>query len=244
MSLMRLFHFVVTFAVVVVIYACSSTPPVIQVDPFLTSKAEFRKTVRTIAVAPVLIPEGLPDTQPVIDEFTKLIDEELHRYGYSVVRPQEYEKTWKAVSGEPGTFIDDSTGVRDEVAMSRAMSRTLDSLKAGFEIGGVLFPSIVVSEAAFSAGSATWDGVEQRVETGGPMTRFLAGSQSGRIGALSFKVSIRSADGEAIYANSGGIEVLSKMVGKEFVTVPRQELFTDKNRNRKAVEIALKPLKH
>ncbi len=240
---MRLLHFVATLAALLALYACSSTPPTIKVDPFLTSKDDFRRTVRILAVAPVLIPEGLPDATPVIDEFSTLIDGQLSRYGYSVVRPQQYEKTWKAVAGGSGDFLDPVTGERDEAAMSRAMSRTLDELDADFEIGGVLFPSIVVVEAVFGAGTAAWDGAKQRIETGGPMARFLAGSQSGVIGALSLKVSIRSVDGEALFAHSGGIEVLSKTVGKGFVPVPRQELFADKNRNHGAVEIALKPLK-
>jgi hypothetical protein len=33
------------------------------------------------------------------------------------------------------------------------------------------------------------------------------------------------------------------MAGKAFVNVPREGLFADKERNRKAVEIALEPLK-
>jgi hypothetical protein len=240
---MRLFHFVVVLTPVLTLCACSSTPRTVKVDPFVTSKKAFKKTVRIIAVAPVLVPEGLPDTTHVTDKFSRLIDEELNRYGYSIVRPQEYERTWKTVVGSAGDFVDSTTGEREEVAMSRAMSRTLRELNADFEIGGVMFPSIVVVEAPFSARTAVWDGVEQRVETAGPMERFLAGSQHGVVGALSLKITIRSADGKVLFVNSGGIEVLSQMVGKKFVAVPRQTLFSDEERNRRAVKVALKPLK-
>lgn len=220
--------------------ACSSKPRAPKTDPFLASKQDFQRGVRVLAVAPVVIPDGLPDPAPVTNTFASLIDETLRRHGFSVVRPQEYEKTWLTIAG--GGFIDSTTGERDEVAMTRAMIRTLESLGADFDIEGILFPSIVVVEAPFGAGSAAWDGVEQRVETGDAMTRFFAGSQRGVIDALSLKVTIRSPEGDAVFVNLGGIEVLSKMVGKEFTTVPRQELFTDEERNRKAVETALKPL--
>lgn len=240
---MRLFRLSTVFVAVLALCSCSSKPRSVRVDPFATSKDAFKDNVRVIAVAPVLIPDGLPDPKPVADEFSKLIDDELNRHGFSVIRPQQYEKTWLAVAGDPGDFVDTATGERDEAAMSRAMSAALDRLGADFQIEGVLFPRIAVVEAAFAAGSAAWDGVEQRVETGGTVTRFLAGSQHGTLGALSLKVRIRSAQGETLFENAGGIEVLSKMVGKEFVSVPRQQLFADAERNRKAVETALEPLK-
>lgn len=240
---MRVSQNVVVLVTALALCSCSSTPRAPKTDPFVTSKGEFKKNVRVLAVAPVLVPEGLLDAAPVIDEFSRLIDERLNRYGYSVLRPHLYEKTWREIAGDAGDFVDSTTGERDEVAMSRAMSRTLDELGADFEIDGVLFPSIVIVEAPFAAGTAAWDGVKQRVETGGAMTRFMAGSQHGVVGALSLKVSVRSTDGGALFENFGGIEVLSKMLGKEFVTVPRPELFADEKRNRKAVETALKPLK-
>jgi hypothetical protein len=240
---MRLFPCATVLLAAIVLCSCSSTPRAPKTDPFLASKKQFKQNVRILAVAPVLIPDGLPDPTPVTDIFSALIDETLSRYGFSVIRPQEYERSWKAVAGDPGDFLDPSTGERDEVAMSHAMSRTLDALGADFEIKGVVFPSIVVVEAPFAAGSAVWDGVEQRIETGDAMTRFFAGSQRGVVGALSLKITIRSPEGDALFVNLGGIEVLSKMVGKEFTSVPRQELFADEGRNRNAVETALRPLK-
>jgi hypothetical protein len=222
---------------------CSSRPRTVTTDPFLVSKSEFRKTVKVIAVAPVEIPGGLPDATPVVDEFSALIDAGLARYGYSVIRPQKYESAWKKVCGDGNDFRDPKTGERDEARMAEAMTRTLESLGAAFKIDGILFADVVVVEAEFGAGSAVWDGTNQRLETAGPMESFFAGSQRGVVGALSLRVRILDGEGRPVFLHSGGIEVLSKMAGKTFVKVPPQELFKDAQRNRKAVEIALKPLK-
>jgi len=239
---MRFLSVTVLFAAVA-LCSCSSKPRAPESDPFLSSNRELNSTVRILAVAPVLIPEGLEDPAPVIGIFASLIDEELSSRGFSVVRPQDYEKSWKAVVGDSGDFVDPKTGERDEAAMSRAMTLTLEKLGAEFQIKGVVFPSIVVVEAPFAAGSACWDGVEQRVETGDFMTRFLSGSQHGVVGALSLKISIRSPAGEALYQRQGGIEVLSTMAGRDFSAVPRKELFQNLERNRNAVEAAFKPLR-
>jgi hypothetical protein len=62
-----------------VLAACSSKPRIASTDPFLTTEDAFKKSVRILAVAPMEIPPGLPDTATVADDFSALIDEELSR---------------------------------------------------------------------------------------------------------------------------------------------------------------------
>ena len=240
---MRLSYAVIFLALTSILLGCSSKPRVVRTDPFLMSADDFRKNVKILAVAPLAVPEGLADPALLVAEFSSRIDEELNRYGYSVIRPQQYAAIWNRLSQESDDFRNPVTQERNDVKMSQAMFQTLDELDAGFELDGVLFPSIIVVKAEFGAGTAVWDGVEQQIETGGPMTSFFSGSQRGEIGALSLQACIRDKDGNTVFLNSGGIEVLSKMAGKEFVAVPRQNLFADKERNRRAVAIALNPLK-
>lgn len=226
-----------------VLAGCSSKPRIESTDPFLTPEEGFKKSVKILAVAPVEIPPGLPDTTTVADEFSSLIDTELNRRGYSVIHPQQYTAAWNKVSAEIGDLRLLASGDRDELKMCEAMVRTMESLGADFKLDAVVFPTLVVVEAEFGAGRAVWDGAEQEIETAGAMESFLAGSQRGVVGALSLKMSIRDVEGNPLFVSSGGIQVLSKMEGKAFVNVPREELFTDKERNRRAVEIAIEPLK-
>lgn len=239
---MRLSYGVIALALTALVFGCSSKPRIARTDPFLIPADDFKKDVKIIAAAPLGVPEGLADPALLVTEFSNAIDEELRKLGYTVIRPQQYQTIWKRLSAESDDFLDPVTHERNEVKMTRAMYQTLDELGADFELDGVLFPSIVLVKAEFAAGTAVWDGVEQKIETAGAMTSFLSGSQHGEIGALSLSVRIRRKDGETIFLNSGGIEVLSKMDGKQFVSVPRQSLFTDKERNRRAVTTALKPL--
>jgi hypothetical protein len=106
----------------------------------------------------------------------------------------------------------------------------------------VLVPTVKVVEAQFKAGRAKWDGATQSVKAGSAVKNFWAGSPEGTLGALSLYITLFGPDGKLYYENAGGIEVLSKVEGKEFVLVPRQELFTDQDRNKDAVNIALDPL--
>jgi len=226
-----------------VIAGCSTKPKVVKTDPYLVPKKDFKKTVKIIALAPVAITEGLPDTGPILEEFNTMIESRLREYGYTILRLQEYKAVWASVALEMGGVNDPETGLRDPARVTRAMFATLDTLKADFKLDAVLIPDIVVVEAEFAAGNAVWDGASQRIESGGPMSSVFSGSQRGVIGALSLTVSIRGQGGTELYSNAGGIEVLSRISGKDFINVPRQELFADSKRNKKAVEIAIKPLK-
>ncbi|UCG52128.1 MAG: hypothetical protein JSW58_00820 [Candidatus Latescibacterota bacterium] len=239
---MRFTYLLGLLATALVFSGCAVKPKVAKNDPFLVSKKEFRQNIKIIAMAPVEMVEGLPDPTPIEEAFDSLIVAELYSAGYSVVRPHEYTAIWNRITAEEGGFRD-STGGRDEERLTSAMFRTLKELRASFEIDAVLFPDIVVVEAQFAAGTAVWDGAEQRIETGGPATSIFSGSQRGVVGALSLRVSMRGRDGTTLFVNSGGIEVLSTISGKEFSNVPRQELFTNDERNRESVKIALKPLR-
>ncbi len=224
--------------------SCSTKPRTIRTDPYQISKKEFKKTVRIIAIAPVTIPDGLPDPAPIQEEFDSLITVRLRGYGYTIVRPHEYTAVWNRLAVEMGGFEDPDSGGIDEEKMTAAMFKTLEVLKAGFELDAVLFPGIFVVEAQFVAGNAAWDGADQRIETASGVETLFSGSQAGVVDAISLKVNIRGKDGTPLYIRSGGIEVLTKVFGKEFISVPRPDLFTDKERNSKAVKIALSPLKH
>jgi hypothetical protein len=235
--------FAIYILAVLVVAGCSTKPKVVKTDPYIVPEDEFKKSVNIIATAPVTIIEGLPDATPVIDNFDALIENRLRNYGYTILEPKEYKTVWERVVAQMGGITDPETGLRDPVKLTRAMFATLDSLKVDFELDAVLIPDIVVVEAEFAAGNAVWDGASQRIESGGPLSSVFSGSQRGVVGALSLTISIRGEDGTELYANAGGIETLSRISGKEFINVPRQELFADEKRNKKAVEIALKPLK-
>jgi hypothetical protein len=240
---MRRLYLLVFLAIIVTVWGCATKPKVVKTDPYLIPKKEFRNTVQIIALAEMEIAEGLPNPGPVQAEFDSLLVAGLQGLGYSVVRPHEYEAVWAKLAVGVGGFTDPHTGERDEEKMTVAAFQTIEELKADFGIDAVMFPDLVVVEAQFAAGQAVWDGVDQKIQTAGPMSSVFYGSQRGVVGALSLRLSVRSPDGTQIFLNSGGIEVLDKLDGKGFVPVPRPELFTNKKRNQESVKTALKPLK-
>lgn len=223
--------------------SCAGGPKVVDdVDPFQTSREQFRKSTRIVAIADVQLPDGLPEAEPIEQEFYTLIESRLRKQGLTIVAPQQYTAVWEKLKQENGGFVDADTGERKEGDLAIAMGQALKQLNAGFQLDAVFVPTVVVVEAPFGSGRAVWDGTAQSIKTGGVMKGFFAGSPDGTLGALSLRLTVYNTSGDMIYRNAGGIEVLSKLEGKDFVLVPRQELFKDDERIRNAVKTALDPL--
>lgn len=222
---------------------CAGGPKVVDnVDPFKVPRDEFHRGIHVIALADVRIPDGMPEPEPIRESFRTIIQKRLQKAGYSVIYPQQYETIWERFEEQNDGFIDAESGERDSRAIAQAMTGTLAELGADFDLDAVMIPSVVVVEAPFGGGRAVWDGTWQGIKAGGVMKGFFAGSPEGTLGALSLRLTVVDTTGTLLYEESGGIEVLSKLEGKEFVLVPRQELFSDDKRVEKAVKIALDPL--
>jgi hypothetical protein len=230
---------------VTTVAACAGGPKVVEnVDPFKIPPDQFHRTVKVIALADVRIPDGMEEPEPIEEGFEKLIETRLRDAGYTVVYPQQYKAVWERFAAEHGGLVSAESGERDSRAVAEAMTATLAELGAAPKLDAIVIPSVIVVEAPFGAGRAVWDGTWQSIKTGSVVKGFFAGSPEGTLGALSLHVSVVDTAGTLLYEKSGGIEVLSKLEGKEFVLVPRQELFSSKKRMKKAVKIALDPLLH
>lgn len=223
------------------VFACAKGPKVEKTDPFLVAREDVRPGIKVVALAPITIPEGLPEPDPIKDKFLTRIESKLKASGLSVVRPYEYTRTWNKYVEDFGAIVDPNTGERNESSLVTATVRTLDDLKAGFDVDAIVIPSVVVVKATFMGGKAWWDGTSQRIQTSSPVSEFLSGGYEGVVSALSLRVSIWTPDGTHLYLNAGGIEALSVAEGAEFSPVPRQSLFTDEAKINKAVDIALDP---
>ena len=225
------------------IAACASGPKVVEdTDPWQVNKKDFLRYAKVIALADVYLPGGMPEPEPIKQNFSDLIETRLREAGFTVVRPQQYERNWNRIVEELGGVEDTLAIGQNPRKIALAMGRTLEELEAGFDLDAVLVPSVVVVEAPFAGGRAAWDGAIQSIKSGGAVKNFFAGSPEGTLDALSLSVTLVSPHGNTYFEHAGGIEVLRKLEGKEFVLVPRSELFTDQERIEKSVERALEPL--
>jgi hypothetical protein len=207
----------------------------------------------TIVLTPTVVPEELAEFSAAMEEVDSLIAAALKATGFRLVPAGEYATIWERLMERVGGVLDSATGERMEERFEVARRQLLNELDSRYDPDALLYPEIWIVDAAFSEGAARWDGTSQALI--GLGTRLIhalgaafSGSESnlpsGTVEALSLVVFLEDMDGEELYANSGGIEVLEKVGSdpRDRRRVPDQKLFTNHARIRRAVALALDPL--
>jgi hypothetical protein len=222
------------------------------VDPFRIPADEFRRPVKTVAVANVLVPSDLGADATVRTKFHPAIEDKLRQAGFTVVPAQHVGEIREAKERELGGLFDPHTGKLDDAKLATLMSFVRGELKTRFSADAILLSRVRTVTANFAytpmvGVRAKWDGATESLETGS-FDKVVSPRGSGKVDALSLLVNIEDLNGSALYAYAGGIQVLSKLApgagqfgGNTFVPVPKAELLADQERIQQAVSYALGP---
>jgi hypothetical protein len=110
-------------------------------------------------------------------------------------------------------------------------------------VDALLIVKVVPVSAAFGGGWARWDGASQQIRPNGFWSALTLNREAGNIGALSLVVGRRGMDDRLLYANAGGIQVMTTLsLGGRFVHEPPSQWLKDPERNAAAVRLTLGPL--
>jgi len=233
---------VLTFGLV----SCASTPPY---NPFQTSKDQFRSQVKRIVLIPVAIPPQLGVSKDAKHNFDILIEKNLDDAGFTTFPASNWGVVFERNKQKAGGLFDPKTGKLDENKVHIIWTKTAEEIRTQFKFDAILVPRIHVVKANWQSAWANWDGTSEALATG--LGVFGAPNAYGTLPALSLYVSIGSSnpDGPALYRQHAGIQVLKKLTplterfsGDLFTPIPKEEILTNDERNRTAVEIAFGPL--
>jgi hypothetical protein len=219
---------------------CTTTVPY---DPFKMPKDEFYGKIKTIAVAPIRVPNDIVDPEAVKTSLESLVEAKVREAGFSPVPPKDTGGVFDEMNKQMGGVFDPITGQRDETKVKAAEEHARRELATRFKADAVLHARFLPGTTPFGGGKANWHGTSESVATAeGFLAAFQVSNLRGNIGTLSLLVVIEDIQGVNVYINMGGIQLLAKVSGGQFVQVPRDQLLANKERNAAAVNIALSPL--
>ncbi len=213
-------------------------------DPWLVPRDSFLAGTRVIALSPLKVPEELDEPAPVEALFDSLITDGLRAAGFSVVPSDVVSEIWNHGADSVGGYYDPMTGRPDTSRLNPLRRDFKRRLRDEHGAQAVLFPEVLVVEAPYADGQASWDGTSQAV-TGlfKVLVSAIANTElpAGTAEGLSLDVQIESVEGGAVFNHRGGIELWAKPSGdgSRLNWVPREKLFLDAKRNQKAVRLAL-----
>jgi hypothetical protein len=211
-------------------------------DPFLGQR-DAMTSVRTIAVSSAELPKDLPGRAAIQQQLDSAVAARLQALGYKVISPAQVEPVWRSLADTTKMF-DPVTGELDSikaVVIERAMARELASR---FGADAWLAPGYRLRQATYHSGWCAWDGTKQYVQTKGELLKLavFGMTKSGTVPALSLRIAISDSSGRVVFVNHGGLQALVKITAGGTEHLKPNQVFDDRDRNVKAVELALEPL--
>jgi len=231
--------------IILITLGCATRAPY---NPLKISKEDFKSNIKTIALAPITIPEEVDKLkqQQIKVKFESLIESKFRASGYVIIPSREFADISERLIKESGGFFDPTTGKRDEEKFKAAKEKTFREMQAKFKADAVLKSSIIVRQIHFYKNRAIWDGVDESVAPVKAVERFFTGQFDGIVPVLSFIVGIYDLNDIPLYTNIGGIQVLKRLsrglIYVELLPINESEILTQEEKNIKAVDIVLNPL--
>lgn len=242
---MRPNHIAPLMFALLAIQGCAATQAPYR--PFKVPESDFYGKVKTIALAPLVLPSDLEGPEAIRAKFEPVIEARLRDAGFEIVPPATVEEIWKAMTTEVGGVFDPHTGKADEAKAKAIRDHTYRELASRFNASAVLHPSIQVVKASFYNTTASWHGTTESTSTaqtgfGKFMEGFFSGGRRGEMAAFSLGIYISDMNATELYSQWGGIQLITKIVNNSFVGLPQSELLQDEVRNSTAVDLALQDL--
>jgi hypothetical protein len=208
---------------------------------FKINTDKFKSNVHIIAMLPVFGPQSIPNSKDISKRYETLITSILNKANIKVIPPEEYFKIHIPIREKAGALYDPMTGKPDEEKLKQVNEQTIEEMKKKHSIDSFIIMRINIVKISWNGNSANWDGVyESTTGKTGLAGFFAAPDAKGSIPGLSLTVSIFDTNEILLYFNAGGIQLLKMVSRSGLVDIPTEQLFTDKSKDVRAVNIAMK----
>lgn len=213
-------------------------------SPFKIPEGDFFRQVKTVGVLPVTIgadAEEIPEKQKQLEQF---LIEDLKIAGFQVVPSNAFQTIYDSLKEKMGALYDPYTGEADKEKKKALFEHTQQEYLRIHKVDAFVYSGVRVVKANWNGNFTRWHGAEEPT-TGkkGFWANMNASNQYGSIPALSFWIHIEDVQGKACYSHIGGIQLYSRLINGDFAEVPKKELLSDAEKNRRGVGIATKALR-
>lgn len=215
-------------------------------NPYKIDKTAFESKVHTVGIMPTTINPRLKviNQDEKEKEFEALIESKLTEAGFKVVPCSQYRAVYQPLKQNIGPMFDANTGEPLEANRDLLLDHSKREYLTKYKVDALVWPNVETVKATWGTNIATWDGAQEpAMGKDGLVERFVTSNFTGTLPALSLKLVIADPNGQTMFENPGGIQLLSWLtMSSGFRDVPRENLLANKERNKKSVDVACKPL--
>ena len=227
------------FAFIVSLFACTQAPP----NPYFVEEDQVKKRVKTIGLMPPNLQLNTGRNERITQILEKLVTEKLEAAGYKVIPSSNYSEIYNKFKSASGQLFDPKTGepLQDKLAavheQTQKVYQTKNMLDATATFG------VYLRNVRYLSYMAEWDGTKEPV-TGkdGFVGIMMTPHDTGSVSAISFGIGLHNIDDSLMYERFGGVQLLSHVKGKDFLSVPMNRVLVDQEKITNAIEYAMNPL--
>ncbi len=218
----------------------SVTVSAAQESPFFIEKKQFKKQVKTVAVAPIQISLAFEASEALERRLEDEVIRLLEKKRFTVIPVSEYRSIRDAMSEQVGGLFN----AADQLLAARVTTvwdHSFREMLFRHDMDAIANISVNMVSAQFANDRAEWHGVKARVKKSGD--KFLGNNKyGGNILAASFRLAMVNRRNDLLYLNYGGIEILQERVGSSLKALPTEGMLKNEKTLMKAISLAVKPL--
>lgn len=206
-------------------------------SPFTSSKRDFSRQYKVIALAPVDANDYLQMPDAVARQLEADVTRHLQRNGFTVIPSSVLAGIRETMEAQVGGVMDPETGQTDMARWRAVREHSLRELRRQHTFDAIGIIRVDVNRVPMESDEVEWDGVKQRIDREGRRKKYTA---TIAVSSVSFAV-FDHAD-RPQYVNYGGLEPLMRRVEDQLEPKDPSQFFLDEKRIREAVEVAMKPI--
>jgi len=183
-----------------------------------------------------------PEGRQIQDQLVGILARKFAPFGITLIKPEIWSECWKQQVFSGGGVFKSTDGSVDEARYQQVWRTCAVSLAGQYGIDAVLDPAIIAVTAPLNQDIVRWHGVAEDMRSFGQ--RFwTGGSYSGKVTAASLLVTIHGVEGNLLFENAGGIEVVGQLTGTRTDPLRQKPGFLKStNKLNRAVNIVFRPL--
>ena len=217
-----------------------------KLQPYRIPQEQFHSQIKRVAIFPLTFNHdfGSIDYNEVRKNIETGIAAEMERANIQTIPSDKIEELAKEIEQQEKGMFNSRTGEIDEAQFEKLSMLIYEKISERFETDAILYSTIFVVSAKYSAGSAYFCGARQRASSAGKMAleMFLTGPGHGQIPASCLAITMSDMNDKTIYEHAGGIEILAKVKLGKIEPILPEKLFLDEERINEAINIALSPI--
>lgn len=206
-------------------------------SPFTSSKRDFSRQYKVIALAPVDANEYLQMPDAVARALETEVTRHLERSGFTVIPSSVLAGIRETMEAQVGGVKDPETGATDIAKWRAVREHSIREMRLQHKFDALGMIRVDVNRVPMESDEVEWDGVKQRIEREGRRQKYTA---TIAVSSVSFAV-FDHAD-RPQYVNYGGLEPLMHRVEDQLEPLDPSAFFRDDKRIRNAAEVAMNPI--